>query len=95
MQVDNEWPDQLNGPYLTGPAWFRCGQTVKKTAPTAGTATTATIVTTVTNSNSTVLTLSTPNISSTDTVTVVTSGNQDSNRTDCWFQNWLCLFWEN
>ena len=82
MQVDNELPDQLNGPYLTGPAWFRCGKTVKKTAPTAAT------VTTVTISNSTVLTLGTPNISSTstsstDTVVVVMCGNQDGNRTDC------------
>jgi len=88
LQVDNEQPDQLNGPYLTGPAWFRCGKTVKKTAHTAGTATTATIVTTVTISNSTVLTLSTPNTSSTctsstDTLAVVTSGNQDGNRNDC------------
>lgn len=85
MQVDKEQPDQLNGPYLTGPAWFRCDKTVKKTAHAAAT---ATVVTTMTISNSTVPILSTPNLSSTstsstDTVAVVTSGNQDGNRTDC------------
>lgn len=86
--VDQEWLYQLNGPYLTGPIWFRCGKTVKKTAHTAGTATTATVVATIATSNSTVLALSTPNIcstctSSTDTVAVVTSGNQDGQRIEC------------